>query len=432
MRRETDEDPGGMPSWDGEACALAVGIMTGMVEGSVVAAAEHRSKRRSRSFGAVALAAGLALAFVTSPLRADGFYNATAAELRGRPGTVIRAESFPGAPSGATAHKVLYRSTGLRGEPIAVSGVIVVPSGPVPAGGRPVVAWAHGTTGVARKCAPSLNPHSLTWIPGLSELLARGYVVAATDYPGLGTAGTHPYLVGESEGRAVLDSVRAARDFDAANASGRFAVWGHSQGGHAALFAGQLARSYAPELRLAGIAAAAPATDLGALFKADVRSPVGKVLGAFALWSWSRVFNLPLDAVVLERVRLVLDRVASLCNDSPRQVFSILFVSQAFEREGFLAVDVTQVEPWRGIMRANTPDAMPANVPLLLVQGTADRVVRPAITDSYLRFNCARGTRVQYTQIPGGDHNASAKRGAASAVAWISERFAGQPAPNDC
>lgn len=398
--------------------------MTGRSEGSL------RVDRKWSCAGRIALLAGL-ISLLAPPSRADDFYTATAAELRGRPGSIIRTAPFPGAPLGATAHKVLYRSTGLRGERIAVSGVIAVPSGPVPPDGRPVVAWAHGTTGVARKCAPSLYPQSLTWIPGLADMLARGYVVAATDYPGLGTAGTHPYLIGESEGRAVLDSVRAARDLDAAGASNRFAVWGHSQGGHAALFAGQFARSYAPDLRLAGVAAAAPATDLGALFSADVGSPVGKILGAFTLWSWSHVFNLSLDNVVLERSRLVLERVVSFCNDSRSQAFRLFLAGQPFEREGFLAVDVTQTDPWRRIMRANTPGAMPGNVPLLLVQGTSDRVVRPAVTASYLRFNCARGTRVRAIAVPG-DHDASARRGAAPAVAWIAERFGGGPAPSDC
>ncbi len=97
----------------------------------------------------------------------------------------------------------------------------------------------------------------------------EGYIVVATDYPGLGTDGIHPYLIGESEGRAVLDSVRAARDLPDSGASDRFAVWGHSQGGHAALYTGELAARYAPELKLVGVAAAAPATYLVELFDAD-------------------------------------------------------------------------------------------------------------------------------------------------------------------
>jgi acetyl esterase/lipase len=125
-------------------------------------------------------------------------------------------------------------------------------------------------------------------IQGVREMVGRGYVVAATDYPGLGTPETHPYLVGESEARAVLDSVRAARELTGAPA--RFAVWGHSQGGQAALFTGIMAKSYAPELDLVGVAAAAPATELETLLADDIDTNGGRNLTAMTLWSWPRVF----------------------------------------------------------------------------------------------------------------------------------------------
>jgi len=400
-------------------------------------ASSNRSTAETRglfSLRSAAAAAGMTAVLFATPALANqyAFYDVSAAELRGRPGTIIRAEAFPGAPAGAAAYKVLYRSTGPKGEPIAVSGLIIAPEGPAPAGGRRVVAWAHGTTGVARKCAPSLFPQSLTWIPGLADMLARGFVVAATDYPGLGTTGVHPYLVGESEARAVLDSVRAARNLDAADAGEHFAVWGHSQGGHAALFTGILARRYAPELRLAGVAAAAPATELGELFRAEIGGPIGKVLGAFALWSWSKFYKIPLDNVVLERAMLVFERVAGFCNDTPRQVARLVFAEQPLEREGFLAVDVTSVQPWKRIMDENTPGVLPAGVPVFLAQGTADSVVRPAVTAEYMRALCGKGTPVAFVAVPGGDHDASAEYGAGPAVAWIADRFAGAPSPDNC
>ncbi|MEX0589744.1 MAG: lipase family protein [Xanthobacteraceae bacterium] len=367
-----------------------------------------------------------------SPSLADSFYDPAPSELRGRPGTIIRAEPFPGAPHGASAYRVLYRSIGLKGEPIAVSGVVVIPAGPAPASGREIVAWAHGTTGVARRCAPSLYPQSLTWIHGLEDMLARGYVVSATDFPGLGTPGVHPYLIGPSAGRSVLDSVRAARALPGADAGNRFAVWGHSQGGHAALFTGQIARGYAPELRLAGVAAAAPATELPELFRADIRNPVGKVLGAFALWSWSRVYNFSLDAVLRPTVGLVLDHVVKFCNDSQSEIAKLAFAAQALEREGFLAVDVTKADPWRKLMAENTPGQAPAGAPVFIAQGTTDPVVRPHVTEQFVGILCGRGTPVRYVPVPGGDHTASAKHGAGPAIAWIAERFAGQPPPSDC
>src|SRR5262245_60705441 len=119
-------------------------------------------------------------------------------------------------PPGSKAWRVLYVSTGIDEKPIVVSGIVVAPELPPPLAGRPVVAWAHPTTGVAENCAPSLRPEIFDSIPHLQALLALDYVVTATDYPGLGTRGPHPYLIGESEGRAVVDSVRAARGIEKA------------------------------------------------------------------------------------------------------------------------------------------------------------------------------------------------------------------------
>jgi hypothetical protein len=206
----------------------------------------------------------LMFACCTASFAQTGFYSATDVNLSSYAnGALIRSEPLDGAPDGAAAYRVLYKSQGLQGEAIAVSGVVIIPGGPPPANGRPIVAWAHPTTGIVPKCAPSLARVFFQSIQGLHEMLQRGYVVAATDYPGLGTAGPHPYLVGISEGRAVLDSVRVARSIPGAGGGLAFAVWGHSQGGQAALYTGILAQSYAPELKIVGVAAAAPATELG-------------------------------------------------------------------------------------------------------------------------------------------------------------------------
>ena len=104
------------------------------------------------------------------------------------PGPIIRVWPLEGGgPSGAgsTAFRILYRSTGLNGEPIEVSGAIFIPPGAAPAEGRNVIAWAHPTSGVVEACAPSLMPDLAGTIWGLSEMMARNYVVVATDYPGL-------------------------------------------------------------------------------------------------------------------------------------------------------------------------------------------------------------------------------------------------------
>ena len=197
-----------------------------------------------------------------------------------RSSNLVSAVPIAGAPAGARAFRVSYHSSDGNGAPIDVTGVIIVPAGRAPAGGRDIVAWAHGTSGIADSCAPSTNDWLFGSIAGLNEMLGRGYIVAATDYQGLGGPGPHPYLVGPSAALSVLDAVRAARSLPRAGASNRFAVWGESQGGHAALWTGQLAPVYAPELRLVGVAAAAPPVDLPANLTGNSNAAVRALLTA--------------------------------------------------------------------------------------------------------------------------------------------------------
>jgi pimeloyl-ACP methyl ester carboxylesterase len=360
------------------------------------------------------------------------FYQASAQELAGSPGTIIRSEPMLFAPAGAQAYRVLYRSTGLSGEPIAVSGVVVVPPGTAPIGGRPIVAWAHPTTGVVPHCAPSLALFVFQQMVGLRQLIEQGAVVAATDYPGLGTAGPHPYLVGGSEARAVIDSVRAARNILGLDSGNSFAVWGHSQGGQASLYAGLIAKSYAPELHLVGVAAAAPATSLVTLMGDDFKTSGGKNLTAMTLWSWSRVFGAPIEKVVLPEAMPTVDRLANECIES---IVDILIRRQTEKplQQHFLSVpNIAGVDPWRTLAAHNTPGPLPPGIPLFLAQGTTDDIVAPDVTRAYMQRQCKAGGKVTMMWVPDVGHGFIARDSANAAVAWMMNRFAGQPAPSDC
>lgn len=255
------------------------------------------------------------------------FYIETEQDVSGRAGALIRHEPLADGDGafveGAGAmYRVLYESTSgttaRLGEPIAVSGLVAFPQGPAPKGGWPVVSWAHGTVGSADICAPSMDayvasglgdeglgllrkinkaPHAL-----LGALLRAGWAVAMTDYEGLGTRGNHPYLLGESEGRGVLDIVPAARQLadqtDHPALSKRYAIVGHSQGGQAALFAAHLAsrteNPYPTQGKLVGVAALAPASNLkgGTLQDPEglqpaygLPEPVGDLGGFYVLFS---------------------------------------------------------------------------------------------------------------------------------------------------
>ncbi len=360
-------------------------------------------------------------------------FDVSAAELKNaKPGRVFHIyPQIGGAPANAKAFRIIYRSTGVKGEPIAVSGTVIYPDGPAPRGGRDIIAWAHYTTGVSTRCAPTLLPNLSGTIAGLEDMLARGYVVVATDYEGLGLPGVHAYLVGISEAHSVLDSVRAARNLAGAHATDRFAVWGHSQGGHAALFTGELAATYAPELKLVGVAAAAPATNLVELFKGQKNSIAGDGLIAMALLSWSRTYNLSLDTVLEEGAQRSFERAAESCIQSVSQIINLLKLAKPLKK-AFLKVDPTTVPALRLLMEKNSPTGLPRGVPAFIAQGTGDTTVNPAITVAFAKRLCAAGTPVTLKQLSGVSHSFAAEKSAYAAVTWMSKRFKGKPTPNDC
>lgn len=374
-------------------------------------------------------AAGLALR--CAPPAPGPFDAAPAAMLGGAPGRLIRSEKIEGAPPGALAWRVLYVSTGIDGKPIEVSGVVIASELPAPAAGRGVVAWAHPTTGVAENCAPSLREELFESIPHLTALVALDYVVVATDYPGLGTAGPHPYLVGLSEGRAILDSVRAAREIPAAGAGRRFVAWGHSQGGQAALFAGELAREYAPELELSGVAAIAPATDLAQLLKDDVGERSGRIIASYAFWSWSRVYGAPLDAVVPASELPAIDRVARDCVETTGEAFRAALDSLPLPA-GFLKDGAYEASPWKSLLEQNRPGRSPTRAPIYVAQGREDEIVRPSVTADFVAELCRRGEIVRFESLPGVDHLRAARASATSAIQWMRDRLDGKPARNGC
>jgi pimeloyl-ACP methyl ester carboxylesterase len=360
------------------------------------------------------------------------FYESNAEERVGPPGTLIRSEPMPFAPAGAQAYRVLYRSIGMHGEPIAVSGVIIVPPGPVPPGGRPIVAWAHPTTGVVPHCAPSLAIFVFQQMAGSRQLIEQGAVIAATDYPGLGTPGPHPYLVGDSEARAVIDSVRVARSMPGAGGGDSFAVWGHSQGGQASLYTGLIAKTYAPELHLVGVAAAAPATALVTLMGDDFKTSGGKNLTAMTLWSWSRIYGAPIDQVVLPEAISTVDQLADECIESIFDIMARRRTEKPLEQHFLSVPNIAVVEPWRSLAIRNSPGTLPTGIPLFLAQGTTDDIVRPDVTRAYMQRLCGAGGKVAMMWVPGVGHGFVARDSADQAVAWMMDRFAGQPVPNDC
>jgi len=388
----------------------------------------------ARFCGCALVLAGICLTVLgRSPALAQGaFYKATDSEIAGPVGSLIRKEPRVGAAAGATAYKVLYRSTKPDGTPIAVSGIVIVPAGQPPPGGWPIVAWAHPTTGVVPHCAPSLALFVFQQMAGSRRLLQNGYAIAATDYPGLGTPGPHPYLVGDSEARAVIDSVRAARSFPGLENSTRYAVWGHSQGGQAALFTGMIAKTYAPELQLVGVAAAAPATDLAALMTADLDTAGRRNLTAMTIWSWSKVFGAPMQNVVEPAAMPVVDAPVNQCIEGAFDLYIREKMSAPLARIFLSVKNLATIEPWKSLLAQNSAGDLPSNIPVFLSQGSSDGLVLPRVTQAYKDRLCKAGSKVKMLVMPGVSHGFIGYDSADAAADWMADRFRGHTPPSGC
>ena len=349
------------------------------------------------------------------------------------PGTLLRYQrmSLP-AFYRAKAWRILYMTRDYADRPILSSGMVVL-SGyapPNPAA-RNIVAWAHPTTGVARKCAPSMRQSPTNSIVGFNDLIPAGYIIAATDYPGLGTPGPMGYLVGKGQGQAVIDSVRAARQIPDVGGSNRYALWGYSQGGHAALFAANMASAYAPELELVGVAAAAPPTNLVTLLGETIGSLEGRILAAMTLESWSVKYSVPLGTLVDSTVARVISAVTSNCVDDLGGKLDAVAAEKPL-KDKFLTYNPSTQPPWSSFMTANSISKLPRGVPAFIAQGKADEIVRRDVTRQFVQAQCAAGIAVKYLTLDGMDHGGTAKASSGSAIGWIGDRFAGKTAPSSC
>ncbi len=333
----------------------------------------------------------------------------------GQPGELIRALEIkgPDGSPGARAWAILYHSRSAGGRDVAVSGLVVAPPGNR-SRHRPVVAWAHPTTGLADRCTPShlgvdgIATLRLFW---LGELLRRGYVVVATDYEGLGTPGLHPYLVGASEGHSVLDAVRAAGRLRDARAGGPVALWGFSEGGHAVLWAGELAASYAPELPLAGVASLSPGGAIEAMDRDPFR-PTPVPTTSFAMLiaaAWHDVYGAPLD-VLTPQGRAAVERLRTFCPPA------------AARTPPALRSDPRAVPAWRALLDRNAAGQAPIPAPVLIAQGGAEGAAPLRVVTRIGRRLCGFGTETALRTYPGVHHGQVVDASGGDVLAWLDAR----------
>ncbi len=349
------------------------------------------------------------------------------AEAR-QPGDVIRSERVTeGVPDFAQVWRVLYRSTGLNGEPVMISGIIAVPNAPHIAP-LPVVAFAQGTIGNRPQCGIGHTPTPVAGIPGFETMIREGYVVAVTDYIGRGTPGVHPYLIGRAAGAAVLDAARAARQV-LPDAAGDVVIWGRSQGGHSALWAGIMAEEgYAPDLKVIGVAASAPAIDLAMILEHNRETRGGSVVVTYALDAWSAYYDdVRLDDLVRSDYLARFRAIAETCSTKP---LAFLLLGDLPTPAQYFSGDVLADPAVVRLLQENTPSGG-ISAPILIAHGTADALIPIAGSEAEVNRRCLAGENVQLARFPGIGHDA-AEESALFVIGWMGDRFAGRPAASGC
>jgi pimeloyl-ACP methyl ester carboxylesterase len=290
-----------------------------------------------------------------------------------------------------------------------------------------VVTFGHGTTGVNDTCAPSRSDPPFAGIAGTLDLVKAGYVVTATDYPGLGTPGDHPIYMAEYAGRAVLDAARAARHLPAAGAGAEVVVWGYSQGGQAALAAGSLAVSYAPDLDVRGVVATAPLADLPASLARLQRNGDGTAYLLLAAMGLATVDpSVDLKAVLTptgRRLALAAERncAIALTTASQGETIETVFTENPLTAEPFASGFARQRDAVLGPM-----------APILILQGDLDNVIDQPTTDGLVSELCTAGNLVDYRRYTIADHGSIHVASIGHLATWVNERFNNLPSWNIC
>jgi pimeloyl-ACP methyl ester carboxylesterase len=345
------------------------------------------------------------------------------------PGTLLRSEEVAPIAANSRTFTVLYASESLGGEAVAVSGLVVVPDSPPQDGSFNVVSWAHGTKGISDNCAPSrgFSGSSHDFFDIAPELVDAGYVAVSSDYEGLGTPGLHPYLVGESQARGSLDIVRAASQMDAVGEIGQVAVWGRSQGGQTALFAGEIAPTWAPELNLAGVIPAAPACCLELLIGIGPTVAGSRGLVWMAAVAFADTYDLDLDAAFAPEAIAAIDQLLEdeVCYEEWTEA------ARDFDNAG-IVINVSESEDWSEALRDSSPGQVTTDVPVLLLQGSEDTTTPQLTSDILSDELCAIGTPLDYRVFEGFSHNDSTAMNMPLMLEWTAARFAGEAANSTC
>jgi pimeloyl-ACP methyl ester carboxylesterase len=361
----------------------------------------------------------------------DEFYDPPSG-LPHQPGALLRSEPLKDAilPAGMRGWRILYTTTVDDNTPATAVATVFAPTN-LPAGLRPVITWMHPTTGLFQKCMPSLVSAPTEGIPARDRIAMAGLVVVATDYSFAEKGGPHPYLIGEGEARAALDSVRAARQMSELSLDKRMVVWGHSQGGHAALWTGIVGQRYAPDLEILGVVAIAPAANIKKILAMNVK--VDKLFGVYVATSYSRFYSdITFEQAIRPEALDAARQIVKLCAFvPPEDAERIEALAATFDGP---ALATSSNKALQARLEQNTAD-VPIQAPVVIAQGLSDIVVPPSATDAYVEERCSAGQRLEYWTFAGRDHDTIVQPGTPLEellIKWTMARFVNEPQASGC
>lgn len=362
----------------------------------------------------------------------NAFYTPPNPLPAGSAGDIIWARTAPSIDANATAYKILYRSTDVAGNAIAVSGTILVPNAAwTGSGTRPLTAYASGTQGWADSCAPSREMDSNSFDEGfaVTNMLAKGWAVVVTDYPGLGTPGDHQYNVGISEGHAVLDALRAATRLPEAGISSttKMAIEGYSQGGGAAGWAAQQKTAYAPALNLVGVANGGTPANLQAVKNNIDGSAFFAFLAGTAIGFRAAYPSLNVNQYLSLYGSIAISALNGMCQLAALPLYAFHHLTEYTKNNE----DPTLTAAFTAALNANNLGGTKPAVPVLQYHGAQDEVIPYAVEQTLHDQWCAKGATSQLKSYIG-EHVTTQVLAQTDVVTWIANRFAGQTAPSNC
>jgi pimeloyl-ACP methyl ester carboxylesterase len=345
-----------------------------------------------------------------------------------KPGTLLRKEAFTGYSvlPGMKAVRILYRSIGEGSEPVVTSGVVLLPPGKAPKGGWPIIAWAHGTSGVARSCAPSLMRNVYYGDLGLPEMLKAGFAVVATDYHGLGTEGPHRYMDKTAQAQDVIYSIPAARAAVPSLARD-WVVVGHSQGGAAAWGVAELQNNMR-DTHYKGAVAVGAATHLEWM-RDHPESTTGA--GFYLAWHAYAVHT-----------RYPQFQVSDMLSPVGLSHYEDVTTKGCFKYgiESYHGVEAPEMlkAGWKDNQYVRTfyheisAGRLPIRGSLLAIAGAADRSVPLAGVKDTIERACGNHLPIRFSVYPGLDHGPVMGKSMPEQLDWIRARLKGVPEPGNC